>query len=119
MSGSKRGEVNGWLCDHCGKHTYCVHVDDGVTPMFLGCRTTPDCLGTGTSLMYPPPPIPEHVREAVEWEWYRPGEVEMRTLAGALAYHIRQGGLHIRRLTDAGRDVLAASGENDERETSQ
>lgn len=33
-------------------------------------------------------------------------------------YHIRQGGLHIRRLTDAGRDVLAASVENDERETS-
>lgn len=62
MSDSKRGEINGWLCDHCGQHTYCVPVHDGVTPMFLSCRTTAGCLGTGTSLMYPVPPIPEHAR---------------------------------------------------------
>lgn len=31
MSGSKRGDVNGYQCDTCGSHTYVVHVDDGVT----------------------------------------------------------------------------------------
>ncbi len=34
---SATAEVNGWTCDTCGETTYCVHVDDGVTPMFLAC----------------------------------------------------------------------------------
>jgi hypothetical protein len=106
---SKRGEINGWRCELCERHTYCVHVDDGVTPMFLKCRATAECLGTGVSLMYPKPPIPEHVREAVAWEWFKPSPVEMEALPGALRYHIVHGGLHLRPLTDAGRNALAAA----------
>lgn len=108
---SKRGEINGWRCDHCGHHTYVVHVDDGVTPMFLACRATAACKGTGTSLMYPPPPVPQHVIEAVEWEWFKPTPRAVRRMEPAMRDHIQKGGLELRRLTDAGRAVLAAPDE--------
>lgn len=110
-----RGEVNGWRCDRCGHHTYCVHVDDGVTPMFLGCRATAGCKGTGISIMYPPPPIPQHVLEAVEWEWFKPSDKAVRRMDSAMRDHIEKGGLELRRLTDAGRAVLpVCSGDTEE-----
>lgn len=120
--GSSRGEINGWACDKCGEVTYCVHVDDGVTPMFLACRATGAvgaCGGTGTSLMYPPPPVPDHALAAVRWEWYKPDPPKRRfdtdtgkfftppdSLTPAERQHVEQGGLLLRELTDAGRAAL-------------
>lgn len=103
--GSKVGAVNGWRCSACQAVTYCVHVDQGVTPMFLGCRRD-GCLGTGTSLMYPPPPVPAHVLNDVAWEWYKPSKKQLKRFDRknpAMAEHIRLGGLALRELTDAGR----------------
>lgn len=103
---SKRGEVNGWVCQRCGQGTYAIHVDDGVTPMFLACRATDNCGGRGTSLMYPPDP-PSHVLQAVAWEWYMPDKAEQRAIVDPnLLEHISKGGLRFRELTEAGRTVL-------------
>lgn len=109
------GDINGWRCEgsnkvaSCGGVTYAIHVDEGVTPMFLGCRATENCKGTAVSLMYPPPPAPQHVLEAVAWEWYKPDAAALRRLHRknpALAEHVELGGLNLRELTDAGRQVL-------------
>lgn len=136
MSGTT-GEINGWVCEGtnvanvkrnrpgCGRITYVIHVDDGVTPFYLACRADghePDspestCKGMGRSLMYPAPPVPAHIIEAVAWEWYMPVGGELRRLAkkarqrggqdAAVLEHIDNGGLLLRPLTDAGRAVLA------------
>ena len=109
MSGH-RGEVNGWACDTCGESTYVVHVDDGTTPMFLGCRASAGvCPGRGVSMMYPRGPVPDHVRRAVAWEWYEPGDRERRRLRRRepeTYQHVEMGGLLLRPLTRAGRDAL-------------
>jgi hypothetical protein len=111
---SARGLINGYCCDTCGRHTYIVHVDDGVTPMFLVCRVDgqePEanpCKGMGTSIMYPPPPIPSHVVAAVRWEWYEPDLEELGRLdpiSGELE-HVERGGLLLRPLTDVGREEM-------------
>ena len=117
MSGSLRGEINGWRCLNeiagmkmdrpaCDGITYAIHVDDGVTPMFLGCRATEGCSGTGVSLMYPAPPVPKHVLDAVAWEWYRPIGRELVELNEGEAQYVKNGGLLIRPLTDAGLELL-------------
>lgn len=123
---SARGEINGWTCETCGKTTYCIHVDDGVTPMFLACRASGrlgDCDGTGRSMMYPAPPVPDHVVAAVRWEWYKPESPRRRfdpdtgklytppdSLTAAEREHVDRGGLLLRELTDAGRAVLPGGG---------
>jgi hypothetical protein len=105
---SKRGDINGWTCDTCRETTYCVHVDYGVTPMFLACRAEgvepreATCKGRGTSLMYPSTPPPQHVIAAVQWEWYMPDEREKRGLAPETREHVDKGGLLLRPLTAAG-----------------
>ena len=108
--GSKRGDINGYVCDTCKQHTFIVHVDDGVTPMFLACRAEgedpreAECKGRGTSLMYPTMPAPQHVIDGVKWEWYKPAELPENE---EMAEHVRKGGLLLRKLTDAGRAALA------------
>lgn len=100
------GSVNAWKCNDCGGLTVAVHVDAGVTPMFLGCRRTEGCKGRAVSSMYPDPPLPDHVLDALAWEWYMPGDKELRKLDPATRDHCEQGGLVIRPLTDAGRAAL-------------
>ncbi len=114
MDDDLTGRVNGWRCKDCGRHTYVVHVDHGVTPMFLACRTDGlepsdnPCKGMGVSLMYPDAPMPQHVVEAVRWEWYKPSGRAAREMDAGMREHIERGGLALRRLTDAGRARLAA-----------
>jgi hypothetical protein len=111
---SRRKEINGWRCKECGAVTYAVHVDDGVTPMFLACRASGSveegCHGQGVSLMYPVPPAPAHVVEAVGWEWYQPTGRELRNLDANMRDHVERGGLMLRPLTDDGRGLLEARG---------
>ena len=114
MSEDLTGRVNGYRCKDCGKHTFVVHVDNGVTPMFLACRAEgvepadAECKGRGVSLMYPPPPTPPHIVEAVAWEWYKPTRRELREMDTAMLDHVKRGGLMLRPLTDAGRAALKA-----------
>jgi hypothetical protein len=73
-------------------------------------------------LMYPAPPIPDHVLAAVRWEWYKPEPPKRRLdiLAGkfftptdpltpAERQHVEQGGLLLRELTDAGHELLGTT----------
>lgn len=110
MSDDLTGRINGWKCN-CGYVTYAVHVDHGVTPMFLGCRKPGGCASSqpATSLMYPDADPPPHIIGSVAWEWYRPTEKQTRRLERkhpGMADHVRQGGLDLRPLTDAGRALL-------------
>jgi hypothetical protein len=110
---STRGDVNGYQCDTCGRLTLVVHVDEGVTPMFLACRESGDvetCKGMGTSLMYPAPPVPEHLVGAIGWEWYRPDEAELRGMDEGMREHIERGGVALRPLTTAGTAALGEAG---------
>ena len=108
----ERGRINGWQCDECGQITYAVHVDDGVTPMFLACRASgqPGC-GRGVSLMYPDADPPEHVKASVAWEWFRPSKSQMRKLSPGMRQHVEMGGLDLRPLTGAGRAALRSTEE--------
>lgn len=109
MAENLTGRINGWRCQACGAVTYCVHVDHGVTPMFLGCRVTDGCEGMAVSLMYPAAAPPAHVVWAVEWEWYRPTDKQARRMerkSPGMLDHVRQGGLALRPLTDTGRELL-------------
>lgn len=111
--GSRRGEINGWRCSTCLRVTYYVHVDDGVTPMFMACRASgkdpgPDsCGGMGASLMYPSALPPAHVVAAVQWEWYKPTFIELEGMDAGAREHVGRGGLLARQLTKAGRAILA------------
>lgn len=108
----KRGDVNGYRCDTCGRHTYIVHVDDGVTPMFLACRAegvdpeVAQCKGMGTSLMYPPPPVPQYAIDAVRFEWVKPSPRRLRRMTPEMQEHCRKGGLELRPLSGHGRRAL-------------
>lgn len=99
-----RGAVNAWECP-CGALTVAVHVDDGVTPMFLACRYRGGCGLRAVSLGYPAT-LGSDI-DQLAWEWYRPTERWARRQGPDVARHIEAGGLVLRELTDAGRTALA------------
>lgn len=92
------GSINGWRCP-AGHVTCAVHVDEGVTPMFLACRTE-GCDERATSMMYPALVLGEDGQPApIVWEWYRPTAKQARRMdrkAPGMAEHVRRGGLAIR-----------------------
>lgn len=101
--------INGWYCSNCGQVTVVVHVDAGVTPMFLACRATPGCAGVGQSLGYPHDTPSNEVLATVAHEWAVPSRSQMKAWkrAGDPMYdHVARGGLVLRPLTDEGRRVL-------------
>lgn len=71
MSPTPVGEPiwNHYHCDTCQQVTITKHEDPGVTPMFLRCRATPGCEGTGQSAMYRGPQGDLQVPHLI---WYRP-----------------------------------------------
>lgn len=88
------GSVNAYRCMKCGADTVTIDVDEGVTPMFLGCKATPGCDGTAQSLEYfaddiGPDPVPTY-------EWYRPTLKWARRKGMEVLSHVRQGGLMLR-----------------------
>ena len=108
-----KGSINAWKCPTCGGLTVAIHVDDGVTPMFLACRRTPGCTGMAVSSGYPSPPIPLHIRLLCEWEWFAPSSTQLKRYRRedpAMYEHCRKGGLEIQPITDAGRRLLGVSG---------
>lgn len=88
------GDINGYYCPLCRQLTVTIHADQGVTPMMLGCRSTPGCHGRAVSTGYrtaPGMPAPTH-------EWYRPAGRELRKLDSGSQDHVRDGGLMLREL---------------------
>lgn len=90
------GRENVYTCQKCGGFTVTVDVDDGVTPMFMGCRAKKNCDGYAGSAMYPPGPRPQHV-PAPAWEWYRPAPEALSGLTVSERDHVEGGGLLLRR----------------------
>lgn len=104
-----RGSVNAWKCEECGLLLVAIHVDDGVTPMLLGCRVTAGCTGMMISSGYPRPPIPEHILERLAWEWRKASTTQLKRWRRdnrAMFTHCEMGGLVLAPLSDAGRTVL-------------
>jgi hypothetical protein len=89
------GRHNAYRCDDCGHFTVVVHVDTGVTPMFLACRATEGCKGQGVSLGYPEGPIPKSMLPA-RWEWYRPTSDDPILNHPGMREHVERGGLALR-----------------------
>lgn len=100
------GSINAWKCPECDGLTVAVHVDAGVTPMFLRCRFTEGCRGMAVSQMYPAPPVPGWIMLLLDWEWYKPTAAETAKLNHEMREHIERGGLDIRPLSAAGRALL-------------
>lgn len=103
------GRINGWQCADCGRTTYAIHVAHGVTPFMIGCRATLGCKGVTQSMFYPKAEPSQHVKDAVEWEWYRQSlkkaKKAERRAPGSIK-HRENGGLEIRLLTEHGRRLL-------------
>lgn len=94
---------NGYICAKCRKPTMTVDVDEGVTPMFLGCRATEGCDGMAQSMMYPKGERPKHL-PAPAFEWYKPTRKEVEATEAEYPgsiQHWEQGGLFLRPRTDA------------------
>lgn len=95
----KAGQINAYECTVCGRRTVTVNRDDGVTPFIIMCRQGfPDTCGEeARSLCYNVPQnlLPSH-------EWFRPDEKMVETMEKrgdtAAVEHVRNGGLHLRRL---------------------
>ena len=99
------GAINAWKCDKCGGLTVARHAGEGVTPMFLACRASgnvEDCGGQGVSSGYPTDPVPQRILDRLEWEWYRPGGDELRSMNPQMQDHIQKGGLALRRIEEDG-----------------
>ena len=91
--------VNVYTCPECSGHTVTIDVDEGVTPMFLGCRASGeegDCKGSAQSAGYPKGPRPAHI-PAPAWEWYKPSKEEIAAMPKEYRSHYENGGLSIRK----------------------
>lgn len=109
---SPKGAVNGWQCPDCGGITATVHVDTGVTPMFLGCRVTKGCRGMAVSLMYPgmnydrcttkaevglgDQNIPPEIEAQIGWEWFRPSDEDLAKMSPDEQEYVLMGKLCLR-----------------------
>lgn len=107
------GSVNAWRCSTCSGWFVAVHIDDGVTPVFLGCRV-PKCGGRMASLGYPPlEQIPADVFDALGFEWHKITNTQLkrarRERALDVLAHVEAGGLVLRPLTPQGREIAVAS----------
>lgn len=90
--------VNAYNCEVCKANTVTIDVDPGVTPMFLGCRRTPNCKGTAVSSGYPDLEPPPHIMAGLQWEWTLP-EPDEKLKPGEREW-IDDGGLLLRARSD-------------------
>ena len=86
-----KGRLNQYTCNDCGGTITTVDVDEGVTPMFLGCQVAPTCLGRMASHMYQVQGTPEPTHE-----WFRPSLKNARRQGPDMFDHVKRGGLDIR-----------------------
>lgn len=86
-----KGQINAYDCPCCLKVMVTIDVADGATPAVLNCRKTPGCPGAARSRWY-------NGCQGLtpEFEWYAPGEVELREQSPATQAHVHDGGLMIR-----------------------
>lgn len=91
-----KGQVNVYICRPCGWRRVTTDVDEGVTPMFIGCD---GCGKLAASNMYRVGPGREPTHE-----WYSPGVAERKRMAktvrglSTLRHHVDDGGLLLREI---------------------
>jgi hypothetical protein len=81
--------INSYDCPR-GHSTVTIDVDEGVTPMFLNCRTVNCGLQARSSFYHVP------VGLKPEFEWYKPTDI--KKLNPAEKEHVNKGGLLIRKI---------------------
>lgn len=110
------GARNAYMCKKCHGFVVTVHVDPGVTPMFLACRVNGEpaarvedvvCDGQMVSGMYRP--FSEELGEPT-YEWYAPDKREYSRLPFRMRDHVDLGGLLLRPiLTESESETADAS----------
>ena len=96
---------NAYVCQKCRYVTLTVHIDEGVTPMFLNCRKPGGidaCDGTAVSFMYNLPgslALSPDDKLNPTHEWYKPGPDQK--LSDFEKDHVDNGGVLLRDRTDA------------------
>jgi hypothetical protein len=79
----KLQKINCYICEKCRTVTVVVHIDEGVTPMMIGC-TQKGCEGLASSFMYriPPPILASGITGNFKptHEWYKNGDEEQLEL---------------------------------------
>lgn len=89
--------MNAYQCQRRKGHiVITIDMHPGVTPMFMNCRY-PHCPGTSSSMGYPSAPMPDILKTAPTFVWYRPSLREMMDLSQEFVDHINGGGLLLRR----------------------
>jgi hypothetical protein len=90
------GRINTYTCQTCERKIVTVNVDEGTTPMMLGCRAPGRCAGTMVSAGYrcDQSLTPTH-------EWYRPTLKNARRKGPEMLDHVKQGGLALRAISGA------------------
>jgi hypothetical protein len=101
---SFEGKKNAYYCEDCKGYIVTIDRDEGVTPMFLACRTGRSCKGSMRSMMYPDEPWPavdgfgNPIPTEPTWEWYRPDSNKVRKMSRDMKEHIAKGGLDLGRI---------------------
>lgn len=88
----KKGMINYYTCETCGKSIVTVNAADGVTPAFIGCRF--GCDAMMHSHWYH---VPQHTNPLTknQYEWYKPED--LTALRPEEREHVELGGLLLRR----------------------
>lgn len=81
--------LNRYTCKKCEGSIVTQDLDDGVTPMFIGCRATDDCDGTMASSMY------RSVTGSPDYVWRKLTKAEYMAASVAMKQHVDLGGLEI------------------------
>lgn len=90
--------VNAYQCRRRKGHIIVtIDTHPGVTPMFMQCKYQ-FCPGSSNSMVYPTGPLPDVLKTAPLWVWYRPSELELvRDHDGYTVEHVSKGGLLLRK----------------------
>ena len=81
--------LNRYTCEKCDGSIITQDLDEGTTPMMLGCRATDACDGTMMSGMY------QGVTGQPDYVWRKPTKVEYMAADAAMCHHFNLGGLDI------------------------
>lgn len=95
MTMEKKGQINVYVCP-AGHKTITENLDDGTTPMIIGCEhprpysSTLPCGEMAKSSFY-------RVDQTLKagFEWYKP--TDLKAIARRLREHVRMGGLLLRK----------------------
>ena len=85
-----KGRKNLYRCQACRESIVTLDLDEGTTPMFLGCHVTPKCKGLMASTMYRNPQGLPH-----QYEFFRPASLD--GYGPDMLEHLEKGGLSFRR----------------------